>query len=80
MKHLLRYFVPYLPWLMVLIVLVYGQVYMTLTLPDYMADIANKGIIGGDMSAILSSGMGMLGAALPHIPVTLPSLSSTSTS
>ena len=64
MKHLLRYFVPYLPWLMVLVVLVYGQVYMTLMLPDYMADIANKGIIGGDMSAIFSSGIGMLGAAL----------------
>lgn len=60
MKKLVRYFLPYLPWMIVLVALVYGQTYVTLSLPDNMADIVNKGIIGQDSTYILHTGLWML--------------------
>lgn len=60
MKRLLRYFLPYLPWCVVLVAFVYGQTHVTLALPDYMADIVNKGIIAGDNGYIVQAGVQML--------------------
>lgn len=60
MRKLAPYFAPYLLWLVVLVALVYGQVSVTLSLPDYMADIVNKGIIGADSSYIVHTGFRML--------------------
>lgn len=60
MRKLLPYLKPYTLWFIALVVLVYGQVQATLSLPDYMADIVNKGIIGSDTNYILQTGFMML--------------------
>jgi ATP-binding cassette subfamily B protein len=60
MRQLLRYFTPYLLWLVVLVAFVYGQTAVTLSLPDYMADIVNKGIVGSDNSYVIQTGLWML--------------------
>ena len=60
MKHLAKYFKPYLVWLVVLIILVWGQAYVNLTLPDYTSKIVSKGIIGKDLALVWSSGLQML--------------------
>ena len=60
MRKLLPYFAPYLLWMFVLVALVYGQVAVTLSLPDYMADIVNRGIVGGDRGFIVHTGFRML--------------------
>ena len=60
MRKLAPYFAPYLLWLLVLVALVYGQVSVTLSLPDYMANIVNKGIIDSNSSYILHTGLRML--------------------
>lgn len=60
MRKLAPYFAPYLLWLLVLVGLVYGQVSVTLSLPDYMANIVNKGILGSNSSYILHTGLRML--------------------
>lgn len=60
MQKLFPFFKPYLLWLIVLIGFVYGQVTVTLSLPDYMADIINKGIIGANNQYILQTGLWML--------------------
>ena len=60
MNNLLKYFKPYLVWLAVLIILVWGQSYVNLTLPDYMAKIVNEGIVGKDIALVWSNGLQML--------------------
>lgn len=60
MKKLFKYFVPYIIWLVVLVVLVWGQSHVNLTLPDYMAKIINEGILGKNTDKVLSNGMQML--------------------
>ena len=60
MRKLIPYFLPYLLWFVALVALVYGQVTVTLSLPDYMADIVNKGIIGSNSSYIIQTGLWML--------------------
>jgi ATP-binding cassette subfamily B multidrug efflux pump len=60
MRKLLPYFAPYLLWLVVLVALVYGQTAVTLSLPDYMATIINKGIIGADSNQVIQTGAWML--------------------
>lgn len=59
-KHLAKYFKSYLLWLAALIILVWGQSYVNLALPDYMAKIVNEGIITKDVAAIWSNGLQML--------------------
>ena len=60
MKHLAKYFKPYLLWLAVLIIFVWGQAYVNLTLPDYTSKIINDGIVGKDLVAVWSNGYQML--------------------
>ena len=60
MNHLYKYFKSYLLWLFVLIILVWGQAYVNLALPDYMAKIVNVGIVGKDMAAVWNYGAQML--------------------
>lgn len=73
MRPLFKYFKPYWFAFIVLVVFTYLQVMATLKLPDYMAEIVNKGIIGGDMQTIYRSGLLMLlvtlGGALASIVV-----------
>lgn len=60
MKHLIKYFKPYIIWLGVLIVLVGMQAYVNLTLPDYMAKIINLGILHKDLNEVWGNGLQML--------------------
>lgn len=60
MKNLLKYFKPYIPALLLLILFVWGQSYVNLALPDYTAKIINNGIISKDLGAVWSNGLQML--------------------
>ncbi len=64
MRNILKYAKPYIFSFILLLVLIYGQTVANLALPDYMATIINKGIVGGDMSIIYSTGLKMLLVAL----------------
>lgn len=60
MKQLVKYFKPYILWLIVLVIFIYGQAFVNLTLPDYMAKIITNGIVMKDLSAVWSNGAQML--------------------
>ncbi|MDK2899229.1 MAG: ATP-binding cassette, subfamily multidrug efflux pump [Patescibacteria group bacterium] len=60
MKNLIKYFKPYIFWLIVLIAFVWGQANANLTLPDYMSKIVTDGIVGKNMDAVKSNGVTML--------------------
>ncbi len=64
MRKLARFFVPYIPYLVILLALVYGQTWATLALPSYMSDIVNKGIVAQNNNIILQDGLKMLGVTL----------------
>lgn len=64
MRHLIKYFKPYIWWQIVLIILVWGQSYVNLTLPDFTSKIVNDGIIGKHIDAIWSNGLQMLALTL----------------
>lgn len=60
MGGFLRFFKPYIPFVVLIIGFLFGQAMCELALPGYMSDIINKGIIGGDMSYIYHQGGFML--------------------
>jgi ATP-binding cassette subfamily B protein len=60
MRHLLKYFRPYLGQFGLLLVMVYFMVAATLALPDYMATIINAGIVGRNTAVIWHNGLIML--------------------
>ena len=60
MKHLVKYFKPYILWLILLIGLVWVQSQVNLALPDYMAKIVNLGILKKDLNAVWGNGLTML--------------------
>ena len=60
MKNLVKYFKPYILLLVLLIILVWLQSQVNLTLPDYMSKIINQGIIKKDMNAVWNNGLLML--------------------
>jgi len=60
MKKLLRYFTPYLVWLVVLILFVWGQATVNLALPDFTSKIINEGILSKNQNAVWSNGLEML--------------------
>lgn len=64
MTVLFRYFKPYVLYLLLAIVLLFGQASCDLALPDFMSDIVNDGITAGNTSYIIETGMKMLGVAL----------------
>ena len=55
---------PYAFLLILLVLFTIGQVAANLELPDYTAQIINKGIIGGEQEMILPTGIKMLIVAL----------------
>jgi ATP-binding cassette subfamily B protein len=59
-KQLAKYFTPYLLMLAILIILVWGQAHVNLTLPDYMAKIINEGIVRKDLDKVWANGLQML--------------------
>lgn len=64
MTKLLKYFKPYIWVLLLLLGLVYVQVYANLALPDYMAKIVNEGIVAKNNANIWHNGYWMLGISL----------------
>lgn len=64
MKRLFKYCTPYIAYILFAIALLFGQAYCDLSLPDYMSDIINKGIVSGNSREILSIGAKMLAASL----------------
>lgn len=64
MKETLKYYKPYLPMILLVILALFGQAMCELTLPKYMSDIINFGIIQGDMNYIYKTGVYMVILAL----------------
>lgn len=60
MKTVLRYYKKYIPFVLIIVVVLFGQVWCELSLPNYMADIINNGIVAGDMGHIRRVGVMML--------------------
>ncbi|MEI7917937.1 MAG: ABC transporter ATP-binding protein [Candidatus Saccharibacteria bacterium] len=60
MKNLTKYFKPYIVWLIGLIILIWGQAYTNLTLPDYMSKIVSEGIMKKDLAVVWGNGTQML--------------------
>jgi ATP-binding cassette subfamily B protein len=60
MTKLLKYLAPYKWMFILMLVLTFGQTLANLTLPDYMAKIVNKGIIGQNSGVIYHNGIFML--------------------
>lgn len=64
MKRVLKYYVPYIPMMLAVVVLLYMQAMSELALPEYMARIVDNGIIAGDMNYIYKTGVVMIGISL----------------
>ena len=64
MKETLKYYKPYLPMILLVMLALFGQAMCELALPQYMSDIINYGIIPGDMNYIYKTGVIMLLIAL----------------
>jgi ATP-binding cassette subfamily B protein len=60
MHHFVKYFKSYALLLVVLVVLIWVQATVNLTLPDFMAKIINEGIAKNDIDAVWSKGSWML--------------------
>ena len=58
--RLLKLFTPYLLWLVLLVLFVWGQATVNLTLPDFTSKIVNEGILLNDLDSIWSNGFLML--------------------
>lgn len=63
-SHFIKYFKPYLLLLIGLIVLIWAQAMVNLTLPDFMAKIINEGIAKKDIAAVWGNGAQMLALTL----------------
>jgi ATP-binding cassette subfamily B protein len=59
-RQLVKYFKPYIFLLIILILFVWGQAFVNLSLPDYMSKIITNGIVKKDLSAVWSNGVAML--------------------
>ena len=60
MRKILKFFKPYVPAIILILVLLFSQAMCELALPGFMSDIINKGIIGGHMGYIYQRGGLML--------------------
>lgn len=60
MKTVLRYYRPYIPFILLILVFLFGQAMCELALPGYMSDIINYGIVGQDMDYIKHTGAIMI--------------------
>lgn len=64
MKETLKYYKPYVPMIVLIVLALFGQAMCELALPQYMSDIINYGIIPADMDYIYRTGVIMLLIAL----------------
>ena len=71
MKTVFGYYKIYIPFMFIVLFALFGQVWCELSLPRYMSDIIDNGIVAGDMEHIKSVGTIMiLVAALAGMNVT----------
>lgn len=64
MSNLTKYLKPYIPWFIILLLLVFAQSLANLALPDYTSKIVDIGIINKNIPAIWSNGLIMLAIAI----------------
>ena len=67
MKTVLHYYKKYIPFVCIVILVLFGQVMCELLLPKLMSDIINNGIVAGDMDRIKHTGMIMIGVAFAAV-------------
>lgn len=60
MKAILHYYRKYIPFICIIVAVLFGQVIAELLLPTYMSDIINNGIVEGDMGHIRHVGIMMI--------------------
>lgn len=63
MRYVLRYYKPYAAYVILILLMLFGQAMCELALPGYMSDIINNGIVAGDMGYIKSTGLIMAGVS-----------------
>ena len=63
----MKYFKPYIPYILAAVVLLFAEAMLELALPGYMADIIDDGIIAGDMKQIYKIGILMIGISAPIV-------------
>ncbi len=64
MKTVARYYKKYIPFILLTVLALFGQVWCELSLPRYMADIIDNGIVTGNMEHIRNVGLIMIGIAV----------------
>lgn len=64
MKHLFGHYRPYIPHILLVILVLFGQVLAELALPGLMARIIDRGIVPGNLAFIYQTGALMLAVAL----------------
>ncbi|PHV71633.1 multidrug ABC transporter ATP-binding protein [Sporanaerobium hydrogeniformans] len=67
MTRLFNYLKPYLGFILLAVLLLFGQAMCELALPDYMSNIVNNGIVSGDTGYILKIGAWMLVVSLGSV-------------
>ena len=64
MKTVFSYYRKYIPFMLIVMAALFGQVWCELSLPNYMSDIIDNGIVKGDLDHIKSVGTVMILIAL----------------
>ena len=67
MRTVLRFYKKYIPFVCIILIVLFGQVMCELLLPAYMSDIIDNGIVAGDMDHIKRVGLIMIGVALAAV-------------
>ena len=67
MKTVLGYYKKYIPFVCIILLVLFGQVMCELLLPTYMSDIIDNGIVAGDMDHIKHVGLIMIGVAFAAV-------------
>lgn len=60
MKKIFKYLKPFIPMIIVAILLTFGQAMLNLYLPNLMSEIVNNGIVGQSLDEVYKSGIDML--------------------
>ena len=60
MKQILSFYRNYIPFILLIMCLLFGQAMCELALPGYMSDIINNGIVKGDLAYVKGVGMVMI--------------------
>lgn len=60
MKTVLKYYKPYIPYIIFIVLFLFGQAMCELALPAYMSDIIDEGIVKGNMPYIWRTGAIMI--------------------